>query len=839
MALQGQEENIIEKGLESILRENALDYYEEIICHRAIPDGRDGLTEVQRRILYDCYLNKWDSSKPHIKSARVIGDTIGRFHPHGSSSCYITSANMAQDWKNQITLIDFHGNLGSISGSMPGAERYTEQRLSKSSSAFILDEFKYDCVDMIMNYSQDEYEPLTLPTKLPFYIINGSFGIASGYAVGVPTHNPREVLQELIKRIKDDTYEIRLLPDFPTGATICNTSDIEIAYKDMPKAIEKKNSKAVIRSTMELDEKHNKIYITEIPYMLTAESIILSIKDAIKPPKKDGAKAIGGKDVPRITDISNVKNLTGKNKLRIEITCKRGADLETVKQQLYRYTRCQNTLPISYIYCIGDTFHICKSVTNYFDLFIDYRKNTIKRIKNGIIRQKKARVHIINGLLLILKGNNIDDVIQKIKKCKSNKEIIDMLMNDYDLDSVQAERIADYKLRQLSGFAIDDLKSERDKLNSEIEEELEYFRNPDKIIELMVNEYETILDKYFTEKKYPRRTRLENINTKSDEVMLESIPDENYIMVFTKKGYIKKLEMLKSQKRNTKGVSVGKLKDEDYVIGVTVLNSRDSVFIFTENGKVYKYNVYEIPLTTTSKLGHFISKDISGETIVNIIPVKKDELENSESNNIGILSVSKLNKVKITNLSEYTNVRKDGIISMKVRKYDSVVSVERVDYEKDDSIIALNSAGNAIRVGLDKIPNCKRPTEGSNLFASLIISKGITIKSVAVVNEDSEYYVYISSNGYGKLMETSEFEPQYRGTKGKLAAKVRENDSAEKLIPIHENDNLIIVSNKNLVTINSSELTLLKRPTYGNKVKKCTNGEFVIDIAVDKTEITV
>lgn len=721
----------------------------------------------------------------------------------------------------------------------------TEQRLSKMASDLVTDELKSDSVDMIPNYSQDKLEPSVMPAKLPFLLVNGSFGIASGYITNIPSHNPREVIGEILKKLKDPEYKAQLLPDFPTGGTLCNTAMVKNAYNDFPKAVTEKKSKLYVRCNIIVDEKHNMLIIDELPYMTSANSIITSIKDAIAPPK--GKTIRGVQQQPTITGISNIKNVTAKGVIKINIYCKRGVDLETLKSQLYRFTDCQTTIPLSFIYCIGEYFKIdCKSIDEYLDFFLNFRKDTIKRIKTSIIRQKKFRMNIIEGLFIILKNDVIEEVFAKIRKSKSRQEIHDMLMNDYGLNNVQAEKVSEYKLYQLASFAIDDLKAEYKKLGEEIEEELEYFQNPEKFNQLMIDEYQNLLDKYFTEKKYPRKTRLENISLDGDAQIIESIPDENYIMIFTKHGYVKKLEMVKTQKRNTKGISVGKLKDEDYVIGTTVLNSRDNILIFTANGKVYKYKVYEIPKCKTSSLGYFLSKDINGEKIVNILPFTDDDFD---SDDIAIVSASRYNNIKITPIKDYKNIRTSGIISMKLRedfklkngekvKSDEVIGVEKItDYSSDDgSIIALNSKGNAIRVLYSKIPCCGRATYGSILFANTVISEGYTVKTIHVVDmKNDECYFYISKNGLGKRMSLDSFEPQYRGTKGKIAAKVREDDNAEALITAKNSDEIIVVSNKNIVKVKMDDIPITKRPTYGSIVKKCAEDEVVIDISIDVT----
>lgn len=833
MSLQEQQENetINGKSILNILVDGAMDYYEEIICHRAIPDNRDGLIECQRRILWTMFDKGWNSSKPHVKSARVVGEVMGRFHPHGDSSIYDTSTNMTQEWKNNFLLIDWHGNKGSISGKGPGAQRYTEQRSSKLAEKFILEGLKENSVDFIQNFSQDELEPVSLPAKIPFYLINGAFGLASGYMASVPTHNPVEVIEELIKRIKNPTYKINLLPDFPTGGTIINTESVRNTYHDFKNAIAKKDSKITIRAVIEKDEKRNKLNIVEIPYMKTLDGIMSSIRDASTAIKD---KKTGKITQPTITGISNIKNLTSKGNTCISVYVKKGYDLDMIISQLYKFTFCQATLPIVFISVKGNNFIEYNNIDEVFDDFIEYRETTIKRIKMNTIRIKRLRMHILEGLLLILRDNDINEVIKRIRKQNSRKEVVEMLISVYKLDSIQAENVADYKLYQLSNFAIDKLEEELATKTSEVEEELLFFKDISKLRNYMIDEYTEMLSKVITKKHYPRRSKLENIEFKSNEEYLMSIPDTKYLILCTKKGFLKKIVIPKEQKRGGKGISIGKLSKDDFLIKTSILYNRDMIYIYTDDGIVYKYNVYDIPECITSNLGYNLSNNIKNQTVINMIPLTEEE---SKSKDIGVVIATRLNKTKVTSMSEFVSVHKNGIMYIKLRENDNVIGVEKVNYKKDDSVIALNSAGNAIRILLEDIPNTKRPTEGSNLFKGNIISdKTIIVTSIAVVNKDASYYFLITSKGLGKLMTKEEFLTQARGTMGKMVCKLRDKQYAVKLIPIESlEDNIVIVTNYSIVNVTANTISILKRPTYGNNVKKCSKQEeVVIDCVVNE-----
>lgn len=815
-----ENQTILVQKVTEILVENAKEYYEEIICHRPIPDTRDGLTEVQRRILWSLYLKRWNSSKPHIKSARVIGDVIGRTHPHGDSSVYDTSSNMTQPWKNQIRLIDWHGNMGSISGKKAAAQRYTEMRSSKESEELMFKNLGDNCVDFVPNYDNLEEEPLYLPAKLPMYLINGAFGIAAGYAVSVPPHNPVEVIKETIARIQDPTHDIELMPDFPTGGTIINSDAVKEAYKTG-------EGKVVIRAKIEKDEKGKKLIITEIPYLKTLSSIMTSIVDSTK--ERDDPKVKGKKLPPLITSIKNIKDETENNEPYVIIEAKRDADLDVLMAQLYEVTSCQFTLPMKLLGTIDRNFIIYDNVNEVVDEWINFRKVTIQRIKMEMIKKHKLRIHILEGLIKTLA--HIDEIIPKIKKSKSKKDTIEMLMKTYKLSEVQANNVAEYKLYRLATLEIEKLDVERQELFEIIEKELAYFKNKNLLNELMVSELEELLKSF---KGCKRKTELLNISYKSEEEKVNAIPDEDYLMLCTHNGYVKKLQLPKSQNRGGKGISVGSLKEDDYVINSTVLNSRDSIFIFTEEGNVYKFKVYELPINKTNNLGTNIKSIINEETIVSMIPIKDSEIEDE---NKYIMSATEFNRIKLIKLSEFKNVRNNGILFTRLETIndlqDRVISVEKIEKGVHDSIIALNNLGNAIRVKIEDIPVSLRPAYGSQLFETKLVKDGGCVTSVTLVDETKTHYFLITQNGLGKRMLLNEFECQKRVTKGKMACKLKDDDCAIKLLPVNEEDNIIIISSEALISVPSEKISVTKRPTYGCTVKKVEGDEYIIDCVTE------
>lgn len=844
-----EEENIIQNCVSDILLENAKEFYNEVIFHRGIPDGRDGLTDVQRRIIFSCHDKGWDYHKAHVKSARVVGETMGRFHPRGDASIYQASVNMAQPWKNYICTIDWHGGKGTISGSSASAQRYTEQRISKETCNLVTDGLRDNSVDMRLNFSQDEEEPCTLPVKVPLLLINGSFGIAVGYISSIPNHNPREVIDETIKRLKDPTYEVELLPDLPTGGVIINTNQVRETYKDFNKAIAEKNCSMIMRAKIEKDEDKNTLTITQLPFMTTCESLVDSIKDATKETEDPITKK---KLPPKINSIRNIKNLTSKtseNTVRILIELKNGFSCDLEMSKLFSYTKCQKTSPLSFISVIKDNFLLYDNITEIVDNFITYRKSTVKRIKSNLIKKYKLRIHIIEGLLSILNSSVVDKVLKDIRKCSSKAEVVSMLQEKYDLTNIQAEHIAEYKLYQLASMEIDKLKNELSDKKETVEIELSYFKDDEMLNQYIIDELAEIKDKYFPTKRFPRRTELLNISLDKEQEILATIPDEYYVLFFTKNGYVKKIEIPRTTKRNTRGISVGKMEEDDYVTSSMILHSKDKVLAITEKGHSYPFNVYEIPnSSSTSVKGTRIIDRTNNERIINLIPVKDEDFENED---LFLLTTSDNNLIKLTPFTECISLlTRKGIIVSKLKETGetdrngnpvthNLICAEKVNANEVNSIIALNNFGDAIRIPLDQIPCNQRTTYGSLLFWNKLTSLNGKVMSVSLVDKDSDKYFVISSNGMGKKMNISEFDLQNRAHKGKMACKLKEGTEAVKLLSVREDDKILVISNKKIIIVDSSNIKSIGRTTYGFSIKKLDEDEYIVDCAIKQKDIEV
>ena len=804
---------VIEKDYKEFMESNMIDYYNEILCHRAIPDVRDALMEVQRRILWTCYHNGWNSSKTHVKCAKINGAAL-TYHYHGVSSVYDSMVGMSQDWKNHICLIDTFGSNGSIYGDVQAADRYLEARLHKNAENILLSELKAECVDMVPNYDLTEEEPSVLPAKLPMYLINGAFGISGGYAVSVPTHNPTEVIDNTIARIKDPNYQINIIPDFPTGGYILDNKDLRDGYTQG-------RGKATIRGKFIRDEKKHRLILVEIPYMKTLDTIKEEIKTLTKETKVQGKKPIPAK----IQSIKNIKDGSSKNKIELIIEVKKDVPLDFVENQLYLLSSCQTTFPVILLGTKDNKFKIYKNVNEVIDEWIDFRQITIKRIKLGLIKKYKFRTHIIDGLLKILDSNIIDKVIAMIKKCSGKKEVITKLMEEYDLSEVQAENVATTALYKLSSLSLQELKDERDDLNNKITEETIFFKDKSKINELIISELEEFKTKF---SKITRKTKVLN---KIDDLKDLTVPDSNHTIIVSKEGYVKKLPPVQSQKRNGKGINVGKMKDNDYPVFIEELSNKDSLFIFTESGKVFKQEIKTLNEGTTSTLGNYISPIVGGEKITACIRIPYD----LNTDDYGIMIATKLNKIKITEFKEFNNIGKTGIIASKLVDGDSILSailIKIKDVRIPKEVIISHSGGGSSLIDSEDIPLIGRTTYGCAAMSADVIKGGSEIVSVSARKDSDTHILVISKLGYGKLVEISDFTKVKRGAKGMLNAKLIEGDSTLAVLFCNTEQELTLVSNKSIIKINVKDISILKRPTRGVALKNLTEGEELIDVSL-------
>lgn len=803
---------IIEKTYSENLKDQMENYYEEVLVRRAIADTRDGLMPVQRKILYSMYKGNRTSSKKYTKSARLVGDAM-MYYVHGDTSLYGSMIGMSQSWNNHLPLIDMYGNNGSIYGDEHAAMRYTEGRLAKSSEDILLSDIKFNCIDMIPNYDYSELEPSVMPCKLPLYLINGNFGLAAGYMVSAPSHNPSEVIDETIKLIKDPSYKVSLYPDFPTGANIIKTSNLDKAYNEG-------QGNCIIRSTIIKNEKNNSLKIIDIPYMKTLDGVIAQIKELTKDQKK------GKQTIPaKLPEIKDIKDNSKKGNIDVDIIVKKDYPLEPVLEKLYKFTNLQTTLPLIFVGTVDGKFKDYNNINEVVKEWIEFRRTTIKRIKLGIIRKYKKRIHIIEGLLKILSKNIIDKVINDIKKSNNRKDVIDMLINNYDLSTIQAEEIADLKLYRLSSFSIQELKDEKAELEENVNKETEFFKNNSLIDDEIINELTMFKEKY---KNITRKTKI------LDESILKennNIPDTTHTVIATKQGYIKKLDPINSQKRNGKGNSVGKLKDGDYPVFIEELNNRDSLFIFTNIGKVYKFSIDKLNEGTTNTLGNYIGNDINNEEIATCLSIPND----LNPENFGILLITKMNKIKITPLVDFNNINKSGIIASKLNDNDEIIKavlIKTVSNRIPKDIIISSSTGLSAVIDSEDIPLIGRTTYGAAALNNSSIDDDNFIVSADSRRDFHTHIFVLSKNGYGKLVEINEFSKVKRGAKGMMNSKLKDGDQCLCALYCNKEQEITIVSNKNIMKVKAEDIPVSKRPTYGCKIKNLSEDEYIIDVTI-------
>lgn len=803
------------KQYDELLTEYMTDYMNEILVHRSVPETRDGLSEVQRRILYTIYEKHWLSSKPYVKCAKINGQTM-TYHYHGTASIYGALINMSQDFKNQIPMIDTNGNNGTIYGDQEAADRYLEARLSRDAELIYFDEFSDTTVDFIDNFDLSEKEPLVLPARLPMYLINGCYGIASGYSVSVPPHNPVEVIDETIKLLDNPSYEIYLRPDLPNGCSIC-TDD-----KKLEEGYSTGRGSFTMKGKFIRNEKDHSITITEIPYLTTLDKIKSQIKQLVAPPKKGNKKV-----EPAITFIKSLSDSSDSGKINLKINIKRDYTLEYAEAQLYSMTRMKLTLPFSVIGTFDRKFKIYNSVQETLEEWINSRISVIKRKKLGFIKKYNYRLHLIDGLLTILDNDAMDEVIEMIRNSNSDKEIIDNLMNNYKLSDPQANYIADMKLRKLSNTSLVKLRDEKQELTDKTNNEIGYLKNEGLIKELIKEDLLFFRNRY---SKIKRKTNLvlsDEFNS-NKKVLIE---DSDHTLVITHQGYVKKLSPINSQKRNGKGSSIGKLKENDYPVIVEEVSNKDNLCIFTNTGKVYKFPIWEFNDNTTNSYGNYIGTNINNEKITSAV-ITKDEYKEKH---YGLVIATKLNKIKITELNEFSNISRSGIIATKLSDTDEVISVNIIDLDvmHPRDIVVTSSDGVSLYMDSNDISVIKRTTYGVSAMSKKLLERNAYVASVTARYYDSDEFLFIlTKKGIGKLVNINEYSKLKRGAMGVKSITLKDDDEVAYAGFCNKEQEISIISNKMIVKIPVSEVSEYKRPAAGVRVKNLDTDEEIIDVSI-------
>ena len=729
--------------------------------------------------------------------------------------------NMSQWWSNNITLYDTNGANGSIYGDEPAKPRYLEARMHKNTEKYMVDNLNKETVDYINTFDDSSQEPKVLPAKLPFYLINGAFGIAGGYSVNVPPHNTKEVLTEMISYIDNPEHEINLVPDLPTGGIIANDTTLKKAYTTG-------RSKYIMRGEVTLDEKAHAVIITSLPWMTNLISYKKQLSTIIE--KRKDPK--GKKDLPPIIEgISKVKDASAKDDIKLILYVKKDYDLEEIEKKLYRFTNLQNTIPFITLGVVNGKFKIYTHIKEIFDEWLQFRVFTIRRIKLNNVKKWNYRIHILDALIKLVENDILDEVITKIKACKGKAAVIEMLQEDYDFSNKQAEAIASMELYRISNTSLTDNKAERLDLQKKVKNEEKFFKDSRKI-ELLVKEE---LEEALKDKKIIKERKTKIVDSLTLDLEEQDIPNVEYGIIATHEGFVKKIAPIKTQKRNGKGVKLGKMKEGDYPVAISNMNNRDDMWVITKVGKVYKFPVHEFS-ESGQNLGTSIKTAINNEGISNVLCVPKD----TDMDNTNILIATKKNRIKQSPLSEYTNIFSSGLIAIKLADDDEVVGCMIIDSKEPKQIVLGHSGGNAIVMSSDQVPTVGRVSMGVIAFNTDITKEGHDVVSLDYLREDTTHMLVITDSGMGKVVETEEFYTtkadgskvlMNRGIKGVMATKLKDN----KLVavkPCNLEEQVTLISTSNIISIPISDIPIYKRPTFGAGIMNLNDGDVVIDVTI-------
>ena len=799
------ENNFIESGILDVdinkkMRSSYLDYSMSVIVARALPDVRDGLKPVHRRILYGMQGLNLASNGPYRKSARLVGDVMGKYHPHGDSSIYEATVRLAQDFNTRYPLVDGQGNFGNIDGDGAAAMRYTEVRMTKLAEEMLRDINK-DTVDFVPNFDENEKEPTILPARFPNLLVNGSSGIAVGMATNMAPHNMNEAIDGIIAYIDNDNISISELneiikgPDFPTGAQIMGTEGIKEAY-------ETGRGKITVRAIAEIKTFKNnreKIIITELPYQVNKSALIMKIAELAKNKVIDG--------ISNITDASNRKGIN------IIVELKRDANAEVVLNKLYKNTQMQTTFGIINLALVNGKPEILnlKEIIRYY---VDHQVEVVTRRTKFDLDKAEKRAHIVEGLFIAL--DNIDRIIKIVRASKDDNEAKEKFYKEFKLSDAQSQAILDMRIRRLTGLERERLEAEYEKLKADIKWFKEVLENNDVLMNVIKEELLEIKSKYGD----LRRTVISHERT--DIEMEDIIKREDVVITLTQFGYIKRMSegTYKPQKRGGRGVSSGNMRDEDFVKELFVTSTHDMILFFTSLGNVFKLKAFEIPEDSRTSRGTAIINLLDldeGERVTSIIPVEEYDPD------MNFLMVTEKGLIKRTPFKEYKNIRKSGIIAIKLNEDDKLIDVHLT--KDDEDVMLVTKKGLAIRFNEEQVRKSGRNSMG---VKSIDLSDDDIVVSSDLVCED-KYLLVISENGFGKLTEISKYRPQNRGGKGLLTYKItkKTGDLAAATVVEKEYDVMIIADSGIIIRILTEDISIQGRNTSGVKLMNLTDAKVV------------
>lgn len=807
------EENIFDKvhdvDLKKTMENSYIDYAMSVIAARALPDVRDGLKPVQRRVLYSMIELNNGPDKPHRKSARIVGDTMGKYHPHGDSSIYGALVNMAQPWSTRYMLVDGHGNFGSVDGDGAAAMRYTEARLSKISMELLADINK-DTVDFIPNFDETEREPAVLPSRYPNLIVNGTTGIAVGMATNIPPHNLRDVITAVVKIIDNRILENRLTeieeilpvikaPDFPTGGIILGTRGSEEAYRTG-------RGKVRVRAVTDIETMANgksRIIVTELPYMVNKANLILKIAELVKLKKIDG-----------ITDLRDESDRDG---MRIVIELRRDANANVIMNQLYKHTQMQDTFGIIMLALVNNE----PKVMNLLDMltyYLAHQEEVVTRRTQYELNKAEERDHILQGLLIAL--DHIDEVIQIIRSSKTPALAKEKLMERFGLSDVQSQAIIDMRLRALTGLERDKIENEHRELLAKITELKAILADEKLLLGVIREEILIIAEKFGDERR-------SSIGFDEFDISMEDlIPKDNTVIAMTSLGYIKRMTVdnFKSQNRGGKGIKGMNTIDEDYIEDLLMTTTHHYIMFFTNFGRVYRLKAYEIPEASRTARGTAIINLLQltpGEKISAIIPIKDYEDDKN------LFMVTKKGIVKKTSIMEYSNVRKNGLAAINLREDDELIEVKATD--RITEIFLVTKHGMCIRFKETDVRATGRTSMG-------VIGMNLADRDEIVgmqLDHQGDSLLIVSENGMGKRTYLEEFTVQKRGGKGVKCYKITEKTGYVVGVKAVNDDHevMMITTGGIIIQLRMEDISTLGRITSGVRMIHLDDGVKVAKIA--------
>ena len=806
-----ENQNIMNIDLETKMKTSYLEYSMSVIVSRALPDVRDGLKPVHRRILYDMQLLGLDPNKPTRKSARVVGDVMGKFHPHGDSAIYDALVRLAQDFSTRYPLAQGQGNFGSIDGDAAAAMRYTEVRMSKIAKEMLRDINK-DTVDFVPNFDEEELEPSVLPSRFPNLLVNGSNGIAVGMATNMAPHNLGEAIDACVAYMKDPEISIDDLikiipgPDFPTGALILGKSGIKDAYHTGRGKIKQR---AVARIEP-FKKNRERIIISEIPYQVNKARLIEKIAELVKDKRIDG--------------ISDIRDESDRKGMRIVVEIKRDSNANIVLNNLYKYTQLENTFGIINLALVGGEPKIL-NLKELIEYYVDHQKEVVTRRTTFDLSKARDRKHIVEGLIIAI--DHIDEIIKIIRSSYDNDQIKKIFYDKFKLTDVQSQAILDMQLKRLSGLEIEKLNAENDELARTIEYLLSILNSEETLINLIIDEMTEIKEKYADD----RRSKI--VPDEGEMDITELIEEEDILITLTKEGYIKRLpiDTYKVQNRGGKGIAAGNTKEGDFIKKIITTNTHEDLLFFTSMGKVYSLEAYKIPEGSRTSRGQAIINILnleSGEKITEMVTLS--ELSKDSQ----MVLQTKNGQIKKTEAENFTKIRRNGIIAISLKEDDKLISVRQI--EKDEELIISTKNGMTIQFNTKDVRSMGRSAAG---VRAIKLDKGDEVVSMNIKGDET-YLLVVTENGYGKKTSFTNFKNQNRGGKGVRCHKITEKTGqlVDSLAVDLDTDIMMVSLTGDMIRLSVRDISTTGRNTVGVKLKNLANDKDKI-VSVTKYDNTL